>query len=286
MHNDFMLAVQKTHDHARELGAINSISTTSSVMEDGGVPFVVRVVENLQRKEKQTSDTSANPFLPYDENLFVSEISPTHVCLLNKFNVVDHHLLFVTRQFESQQSLLTSADFAALWFGLRVMDGLVFYNSGPEAGASQKHKHLQMVPSPLSEDSALAVPMARCFAEPGEDEVICHSPQLPFSHAYARVSPPLGRSDQACAEHLHELYLAMLQTLGLWHPSSEEIPLPHNMLASRQWLWVVPRVRGDYQGLSVNALGFAGTLLVKSASQREKLCALGPMNVVTQVVQS
>ena len=43
----------------------------------------------------------------YEVDLFVADISPTHVCILNKFNVVDYHLLIITRAFESQENLLS-----------------------------------------------------------------------------------------------------------------------------------------------------------------------------------
>lgn len=286
MNNEFMTAVKTANDHAREVGAIKSISTSASVIEDQGIPFVVRVVENLARKEKNAAGNPANPFLPYDENLYVTDISDTHVCLLNKFNVVEHHLLFVTRQYESQRSLLSLEDFNALWFGLRAMDGVVFYNSCPVAGASQKHKHLQMVPCPLGgEKVADPVPLARCFTEPSDEDVICHSPRLSFSHAYARVAPPGGRSDRECVESLRELYLAMLQTLGIWKPQTDAPPEPYNLLATRHWLWLVPRSRPEFEGLGVNALGFAGTFLLKHASQVSQLQQLGPVQLLQAVVQ-
>ena len=84
-----------------------------------------------------------DPFLPYEPEMFVADISPTHVCLLNKFNVIDHHLLVVTRAFEEQDAAINAADFAALWACMAEVDGLAFYNAGKLAGASQRHKHLQ-----------------------------------------------------------------------------------------------------------------------------------------------
>ena len=283
MNNDFMAAVKTANDHAREVGAIKSISTTSTVIEDQGIPFMVRVVENLARKEKNAASNPQNPFLPYDPDLYVTDISDTHVCLLNKFNVVDHHVLFVTRQYESQQSLLTAEDFEALWFGLCAMDGVVFYNSCPVAGASQKHKHLQMVPCPLGASADDPVPLTAAFAPPGDDDVICHSPRLAFPHAYARVAPPQGRSDRECAEALRELYMAMLQTLRIWKPQEPAAPSPYNLLVSRQWLWMVPRSRPGVDGVGVNALGFAGTFLLKHASQIESLKAIGPLELLRAV---
>lgn len=279
-----MAAIKTANDHAREVGAIKSIGTTSTVIQDQGLPFIVRIVENLARKERNAASNPENPFLPYDENLFVADISPTHVCLLNKFNVVDHHLLFVTKQYESQQTLLSVEDFEALWFGLKAMDGLIFFNSSEEAGASQKHKHLQMVPCPLGgQNDVCSIPITECFAPPKEDEVICRSASLPFSHVYAKVEPPQGRTDRECAEGLRELYMAMLQTLRLWQPNEAVSLKPYNLLASRKWMWVVPRTAAHYQGLAVNALGYAGTLLLKNSAQLEQLKAIGPLNLLAAV---
>ena len=57
----------------------------------------------------------ANPFLPYDEALWVAHLSASHALLLNKFNVVAHHLLVVTRAFEPQAAPLSAGDMAATW---------------------------------------------------------------------------------------------------------------------------------------------------------------------------
>lgn len=54
-----------------------------------------------------------NPFLPYEENLWVQHLSDTHTLLLNKFNLVDHHLLVVTRKFEHQEEPLNIQDIDA-----------------------------------------------------------------------------------------------------------------------------------------------------------------------------
>jgi ATP adenylyltransferase len=43
----------------------------------------------------------------------VQHQSDSHTLLLNKFNVVPHHVLVVTRQFESQQDPLNARDLAA-----------------------------------------------------------------------------------------------------------------------------------------------------------------------------
>ena len=68
-----------------------------------------------EKKEKR------NPFLPYEEELWVRHLSQTHTLLLNKFNVVAHHLICVTRKFEQQTQPLTAADLEATWAAMQVM---------------------------------------------------------------------------------------------------------------------------------------------------------------------
>ena len=50
-------------------------------------------------------------------------LSQTHTLLLNKFNVVAHHLICVTREFEQQTQPLAAADLEATWAAMQVMAG-------------------------------------------------------------------------------------------------------------------------------------------------------------------
>ena len=138
-------ALRERTEEARRCGAIQSIPTATETIEQGGVLFIIRVVAALAKKAEaatthspsahsQAAQPPVNPFLPYDPGLFVADLSPTHVSLLNKFNVVDHHLLIVTRSFEEQELLLTEQDCLALLACLAEIDGLGFYNAGPVAG--------------------------------------------------------------------------------------------------------------------------------------------------------
>jgi len=134
---------------ALDSGALVSIPTFVRPMTDHGTEFSVRVVGQLTRKATAgAGPASSNPFLPYEAALHVTDLPPRHVCLLNKFNVVERHLLVITREYSSQLGPLDADDFTALAFCLAAGDGLGFYNGGPAAGASQRHKHLQWIPVP------------------------------------------------------------------------------------------------------------------------------------------
>jgi len=271
--------------HARNRRAILSIPTTPEVIEQSGVAFQVRVITALAMKALTTAAKSNNdPFLPYDPDLFVAEVSPTHVALLSKFNVVDHHLLIVTRAFEPQEMLLTREDCAALLICLSEIDGLGFYNAGSAAGASQRHKHLQLIPLPALTEPRLPIePLLRSVKMAGATGIV---PGLPFLHAYTPVEPdwidPRGDS----ASSLLASYHSLLRAVGLSVEATVGSPAPtapYNLLVTRQWLLLVPRSEEYFEGISINALGFAGALLVKDTAQLAMLRKQGPMSALQRV---
>ncbi len=288
-------SVKERTEHALECGALLSIPTEFEFVEQDGVRFLVRILSNLNRKkaakekQKKQSATSVeefNPFLPYEEDLFVADISDTHVCILNKFNVVDYHLLIITRAFEEQESLLTLEDFAAMWSCLADFDGLAFYNSGKTAGASQRHKHLQLVPLPLA-PSGPQIPIEPLLTAAQFQESIPSGavgftniiPKLPFIHAFAPLNPDWMQSPFTAAQATLEVYQALLDAVGLDARQSGA----YNLLATREWMLIVPRSQEHFQSISVNSLGFAGALLVRNAAEMEILKDQGPMTILKSV---
>ena len=112
-------ALQRATQHVLACGALQPIESALHVTEEGGVRFLVRQLsplgrQRLDRRRARGAGAAPNPFLPFDPNLFVADVSPTHVALLNKFALIPHHMLIVTRRFEAQQALLCDADFEAL----------------------------------------------------------------------------------------------------------------------------------------------------------------------------
>lgn len=281
-------------DRALECGALLSIPTEHEFIEQNGVRFLVRILSNLIRKDKaikkldeQTSsgDRTFNPFLPYENDLFVADISNTHVCILNKFNVVDHHALIVTRAFEAQDTWLTLQDFAAMWACLAEFDGLVFYNAGKTAGASQQHKHLQIVPLPFI-PSEVQIPISSLIPSATFQDSIGMIAQLPFVHALARLDDIGEKSPLHAAETTLKCYRKLLQAINLQDDercSRDRQSGAYNLLATREWMLLVARSRESFESISVNALGFAGALLVRDRQQMQILKDCGPMTLLQQV---
>lgn len=293
--------VKRRTAHALRSGALHPIDTDQRFIEHNGVRFVVRAVTNLARKDRARAAEAAragsdaaplNPFLPYEPDVFVADISPTHVCLLNKFNVMDHHVLIVTREFENQETILTAPDFEAFWACMAEIDGLGFYNSGAAAGASQPHKHMQIVPIPMASEGP-AIPLEPLFDTAAAAGSTTTLPGLPFAHAFRRHEPSLAASPSsssaAAARELHRHYLGMLERTGLTTGGGKggsNPPKPYNLLLTRKWMLVVPRTREHFGSISINALGFAGSLFVRDGDQLDTLERYGPMNALRAVAST
>ncbi|WP_043357675.1 ATP adenylyltransferase family protein [Cupriavidus basilensis] len=290
-------AILRQTEHALQCGALRPIETFQEGIDDGGVRFLVRQVSSLARKDRDRDEgharqhdnavpgnqAGADPFLPYDPDLFVADISETHLALLNKFNVLDHHLLIVTRRFESQDALLNLADFEALLACMAEFDGLGFYNGGAAAGASQRHKHLQLVPLPLASEGP-ALPIAPLLAAARMDGADGTVPGLAFSHAFAPLALSSARGPDLARTALAR-YRALLEAVGVRtiHVDGAPQPLaPYNLLVTPLGMLLVPRSAESVEGISVNTLGFAGSFFVRNEAQMRTIERLGPMAMLRQ----
>ena len=263
-------------EYGQKTGALQPIETTAKTVDANGIPFKVYVLANLSKKEEATEQQGktkpANPFLPYEDDLYVCDISKTHLCLLNKFNVVDNHFLIVTKAFELQENWLNLQDFEALAQCLAEVDGLGFFNGGRVAGSSQPHKHLQVVP--LMEGKT-AIDAAIASLAVGR---VVRSPLFPYSHAIFRWEELLS------APQLVERYRELLAAVGITSDRWQgEQTAPYSFLCTRRWMMIVPRSQEKYAGISVNSLGFAGSLLVKDRQTLAQLEEIGPMRLLQAV---
>jgi ATP adenylyltransferase len=88
------------------------------------------------------------------------------------------------------------------------------------------------------------------------------------------------------ASSLLDCYHSLLRAVGLpveATAGSFAPTAPYNLLVTRQWLLLVPRSQEFFERISINALGFAGTLLVQDAAQLAILRKQGPMSALQHV---
>lgn len=268
-------------------GTLQAIATEQTVVPTEAIDFMVRWVSSLAHKDIATRKVSAerradhNPFLPPEAALLLGPLGERHLCLLNKFPVIDRHLLVVTREFEEQCAPLTHADFHALTMLMQTLGGLGFYNGGSEAGASQRHKHLQWIPE--SQQSINLGRLAqRLPAGPASTTTPLQHPALPFVHAFIRLHAADARHDaEVLATIQHAAFEAACRALGI--DVGCVSMSPYNLLIADGWMLLVPRRRERFEGISINALGFAASLFVRTPAELERIRALGPLQVLAQV---
>jgi ATP adenylyltransferase len=275
-------AIRQRTQEATANGALHPCESEVETIDDGGIRFLVRVAAGLSGKDataRPGDQAPANPFLPPDPALVVGQLSPTHLAVLNKFSVVEHHLLLVTRAFEHQETLLTGADCHALQTCLAAYDGLGIHNAGRAAGASQMHKHLQVLPLPLTADGP-PVPIEPLFADVLEGDAVVRVNRLPFAHAFTRLPPA------SSGETLYQRYQRLLAAVGITEivvDGERRQSAPYNLLVTRRWMLLVPRTRECFDSLSLNALAFAGALFARQAGQLQLLKTHGPFAALRAV---
>ena len=119
------------------------------------------------------------------------------------------------------------------------------------------------------------------------DRRMLQIPALPFPHLFAPLDRNLSADPLQGAEITNRLYVEMLTCLGIEAVSQNgelRQSAPYNLLLTRRWMLLVPRAAEFYQSISVNALGFAGSLFVRNEKEMEIIRRQGPMEILTKVV--
>jgi ATP adenylyltransferase len=260
-------------------GALVPLDTTlTHLMGDGGSRFELRHLLSATPKHLRASGPKPNPFLPWDQRLEVDRIGDSHVVILNKYPVQTSHMLLITQDWQPQTGWLSMEDWRSLARIDATTTGLWFFNSGPDAGASQPHRHLQLLPRAAGERICARDDWFRRCAQ--NTTMSAQDPLLRSSRVAAISSTLTG-------ETLQQLYLALADDLGLGHPTTDDCPRgAYNLLLSRQWMAIVRRRREGIRGFSVNALGFAGSLLGTDASDRQWIQRSGPEALLQAVVDA
>ncbi|AUC61703.1 ATP adenylyltransferase Apa1 [Cyanobacterium sp. HL-69] len=287
---DLWSKISATTIQALQEKALKPIETQYEFLKENNINFLIRILYNITRKEKakkiqkkQQKKSNYNPFLPYEEKLYVDDLGKNHVCILNKYNVVNNHVLIITRDFEPQENLLNLADLESFWTVLQQVSGLGFYNAGPLAGASQPHKHLQVIPFPLAPNFQ-GFPIEKLVLNHRsklQDFHIVTLDELPYVQAIA-FHNLLGKSSLECAKITEEIYHKMLDYLTIENNGKTSLG-NYNLLVTKQWMMMIPRTKPKAQSISINSLGFAGALLVKNQEQLEIIKEYKPLHILKQV---
>ncbi|GAA6012630.1 hypothetical protein JCM11491_005460 [Sporobolomyces phaffii] len=303
--------------YAQAVKAGSVLFTESEVVElddeQTGIPFEVRYAPALAHKPNKADgdagDKPRDPFAPpYQPDLFVAEDvvkedehdqGESFVVLLNKFCVTPRHFLLVTKEFVKQTTPLSPVEVFAAYSILKQLGTrekhLAFFNCGPESGASQPHKHLQFIP--LS--NGVAPFDAFIDSNRPSDPRACFQLPLPYANFTALLDVPPAASDVAA--YLGDRFLQLLDLMidhlrRLAEHSPDLFPdgavrlsnLSYNVVVTTSYLHLVPRRRETFEtrsgrDISVNALGFAGMVLVKDEAALDDVKEIGVVRVLEGV---
>ena len=286
--------VKRTFDEALKSGAVETLEMQTEYMDTSvGVPLPLRLPGKRNRKGTSTIATPTakeSPFLHPEPALVVSsDLFPHHNVLLNKFPAVRDHLLLCTKEYEPQRGALSENDVSALSFLVRnayepVERALGFYNGGLVSGASQGHKHAQVVPlgaicapgiGEEAKETSCPCVLDRVIQNSNEKErtsgVI---DMIPYKHSFEmlNISRDSVKEEQKAFEMLYEAYKRCLDKCGV---DPDDDKTSHNVLVTTEWIIVIPRSAESYEmdgkHASLNAMAFAGSLLVKSKETIESI---------------
>jgi len=307
MRTNWIEAIDACSAAALVSGALVPVQAEQVEMEDEGMRFIVRWVSSLAAKDASRNaapvpsaaagekaakvdravaipggprDPDFNPFLDPDPALTVGPVGDAHVAILNKFPLCARHLVLARRTFEEQLLPLARSDFAALAVLMGEAGGIGLYNGGTAAGASQRHKHVQWMPDDAGNASLrlFAPGLPAGLAELG---VTTHA-ALPLRHCFVRVRCGRGEAVEAAADSLHAGFERACAELGLEAGEGGLLP-PFNLLAGEGWLLVIPRSREHFEGISMSAVCFGGTLYTRHREQIEAIRAVGPLRALAAV---
>ena len=263
--------------HALQFGALVPLTTTLTFLPgEEETTFELRHLAGATPKHLREAGPKPNPFRPWDQRLEVDLIGSNHALILNKFPVQIGHMLLITRDWAPQNGWLNASDWSALTAVDRETTGLWFLNSNPDAGASQPHRHLQLLPRDVGEKSCPReewfLRFDRTVSDPEQD-------LLRQSIRVAQLTTGFNASE------LHATYQQLCEQLNLGSPRQDKCPRSaYNLLLTRTWMAVVRRSREGVHGFSVNALGFAGCLLSTDGANLAWLQKAGPDALLRAVI--
>ena len=259
-------ALQKTKIsiNSKSLFPLQTTDITKNLYK--GNDFIIRELDITKFKKNTLIGPRINPFKPWDKILEIDSIGNGHQLILNKYPVQLGHVLLITNEWKEQNGWLDTKDWEAIKEVNKDTSGLWFFNSGPLAGASQPHRHIQLLRRDPSELSC-----------PREKWILALNNLNYKNEKFSKNIILKKFSKSLNEENIHEIYKDLSYKLGLGDPRNDKKPkYPYNLIFTDSWMIIIKRKTDNLFGISINALGFAGYILVTENSDIKYLRELGP----------
>ena len=250
--------------NSKSLFPLNTIDITKNIYK--GKDFVIRELDITKFKKNNLIGPKINPFKPWDNILEIDSIGKYHQLILNKYPVQLGHILLITNEWKEQNGWMDIKDWEAIKKVNKDTTGLWFFNSGPLAGASQPHRHVQLLRRNASEISC-----------PREKWILNLSKVKDKNDKFSKNIVIKKFSKSLNEENIHQIYKELTNKLGLGEPNIDKKPrYPYNLIFTDKWIVLIKRKTDNLYGISINALGFAGYILVTEKSDIQYLKEHGP----------
>ena len=258
-------------------GAVIPLNTIKYKSSEDSCDFELRFLKSPIPKYLTEYGPKRNPFIPWDIRLQIQPINDKHTLILNKYPVQIGHMLLITNTWKPQNGWLNKDDFKAIQNVDNDTTGLWFFNSSKEAGASQPHRHFQLLPRHYNE---IICPRFNWFCS------LLNNTKDNKSEISHCISIRQRSKNKNSSEYdLFSSYKSMIDEMNLGDIDIINKPLkPYNLLITSEWIALITRKTDRSNGFSINALGFAGYFLGTKRSDVDTLIKFGPEKILKDVI--
>ena len=258
-------------------GAVIPLNTIKYQSIEEYCDFELRFLKSPIPKYLIEYGPKRNPFIPWDSRLEIQAINEKHTLILNKYPVQIGHMLLITNTWKPQNGWLNKDDFEAIQNVDNDTTGLWFFNSSKEAGASQPHRHFQLLPRRYNESIC---PRFDWFCSLLNNT---NGSKSEISHCISIRQR--SKNKNSIEYDLFSSYKSMIDEMNLGDIDIINKPLkPYNLLITSEWIALITRKTDRSNGFSINALGFAGYFLGTKRSDVDTLIKFGPEKILKDVI--
>ena len=259
---------------AIDCGALQPLKTIEYKIKSRKYQYQLRLLKTKTPKLFLENGPRINPFIPWEKTLEVKSLSDKHVVILNKYPVQLGHMLLITKQWKPQSGWLNKDDFQEIVNIEKDTNGLWFFNSSKEAGASQPHRHIQLL---RRGDHEIVCPREEWFKSRANKNI--------YSTSNMSKSIAILTRESEGFDDLYKAYKSLCIKMKVGNIDSDKSPLnPYNLLITKDWIAIIRRIKEKAYGFNINALGFAGYFLGKKNSNIKLLISEGPEKILNDVV--
>ncbi|KAJ3573086.1 hypothetical protein NPX13_g4826 [Xylaria arbuscula] len=264
---------------AQASGDLIYYPTQVAIVTVGSLAFQVRYSPALAQKPKPPKPVEPNsrPFNPFENPspaLLVAQLLPSHRLVLNKFAVVPEHFILATRDFKPQTHILEPSDIDAAYACVQTYQSAgrelyVFFNSGDHSGASQPHRHLQLLPVDCMKIGLETTEHGGEWAVLA-DQVCGRRDAMPFTIFTSPINATMSTDEK------HSIYLSLYKhavqaaEANVKAVEEGEAQISYNFAMTNTCMALCPRTAEgttlkDSNGNEIGNIGLNGTVLAGTA---------------------